>query len=532
MDFTVRPPEGFELGHTQEYYEGRVPQFFLTDEVWGKNFRGGVVEKFGELAVVSGEFKGDIVTALSIGVSEDSTLCGVPLAQPLDRVALQLEGEGFAVDGWEQIDDDATILHLSSEAGKIQVTAAYGKPMALVWKMGDQDAKQSRTVTEVPDCEPLARFLVESGWERESETSFLLEGPSLASRLVLEPSHLLRDPEGESVVAHVSVLDPALRTASNDGVVYRGAAESLFNAALIGKAANAMTTAIRLEREGAPDTERFAQLHADVASFTSGVDAPWIAQCISAAERCDSAHGEEDTRNLAASLRSMGEDSLAAEVEQDAARYRSERRDVVPARTIAVFVPSDRAGSDTIFSIVEASSAGSATDQRIADCMEACMRIDGLSTPRICNPRVFTVDVAWSRSVPEELIEAAARDGLGVCNLTTGEFYLAGDEDPRFTSEITHRLPWASPTIAVRALELIRRESVIAGTDADTAVFLRDDANGDALTVEYDLLSGSYQVDHRVTSEKSAPPARSSCDYDNAAQMVEAFLARHESVRS
>lgn len=160
------------------------------------------------------------------------------------------------------------------------------------------------------------------------------------------------------------------------------------------------------------------------------------------------------------------------------------------------------------------------------------MRIDGLSTPRVRNPRVFTVDVAWSHSVPEELLEAAARDGLGVCNLTTGEFYLAGDEDPRFTSEITHRLPWASPTIAVRALGLMRRESVIAGTDADTAVFLRDDANGDALTVEYDLLSGSYQVDHRVTSEKSAPPARSSCDYDNAVQMVEAFLARHESVRS
>lgn len=531
MDFTVRPPEGFELGHTQEYYEEKVPQFFLTDEVWGKNLRGGVVEKFGDLAVVSGEFKGDVVTTLSIGVSEDSTLCGVPLAQPLDRVALHLEDEGIAVDGWEQIDDDATILLLISDAGRMQVTATYGRPTALVWEMGDQDAKQSRTVTEVPDCEPLARFLVESGWERESETSFLLEGPLLASRLVLEPSHPLRDPEGESVVAHVSVLDPALRTASNDGVVYRGAAESLFNAALIGRAANAMTTAIRLEREGAPDAERFAQLHADVKAFTDGVSAPWIAQCISAAERCGSAHGE-DTRNLATSLRSLREDSLAAEVERDAARYRSERRDEVPARTVAVFVPSDRAGSDTIFSIVEASSAGSATDQRIADCMEACMRIDGLSTPRICNPRVFTVDVAWSDSVPEKLLEAAVRDGLGVCNLTTGEFYLAGDEDPRFTSEITHRLPWASPTIAVRALESIRRESVIAGTDADTAVFLLDDTSGDALTVEYDLLSGSYRIDHRVTSEKSAPPARSSYDYDNAAQIVEAFLARHEPVGS
>ena len=42
MDFTVRPPEGFELGHTQDYYEGKVPNFFLTDEVWGKTFRGSV----------------------------------------------------------------------------------------------------------------------------------------------------------------------------------------------------------------------------------------------------------------------------------------------------------------------------------------------------------------------------------------------------------------------------------------------------------------------------------------------------------
>ena len=42
MDFTVRPPEGFELGHTQDYYEGEVPNFFLTDAFWGKTFRGGV----------------------------------------------------------------------------------------------------------------------------------------------------------------------------------------------------------------------------------------------------------------------------------------------------------------------------------------------------------------------------------------------------------------------------------------------------------------------------------------------------------
>lgn|GEM_PF-2066723 len=142
MDFTVRPPEGFELGHTQDYYEGKVPNFFLTDAVWGKTFRGGVVEKFGELANVSGEFAGDIVTALSIGVSEDSTLCGVPLAQPLDRVAPQLESEGFAVEGWEQIDDDVTILHLITEAGKMQVTATHGKPTAVVWAMVDQDPEQ------------------------------------------------------------------------------------------------------------------------------------------------------------------------------------------------------------------------------------------------------------------------------------------------------------------------------------------------------------------------------------------------------
>ena len=81
---------------------------------------------------------------------------------------------------------------------------------------------------KTPDCEPLACFLVASGWERENETSFLLKGPSLASLLVLEPSHPLGNPGGESVVAHISVLDPALRTASNDGVIYRGAPQSLF----------------------------------------------------------------------------------------------------------------------------------------------------------------------------------------------------------------------------------------------------------------------------------------------------------------
>ena len=77
----------------------------------------------------------------------------------------------------------------------------------------------------------------------------------------------------------------------------------------------------------------------------------------------------------------------------------------------------------------------------------------------------------------------------------------------------------------MRALRLIRRESIIAGADADTAVFLLDDASGDALTVEYDLLSGSYQVDHRATSDKSALPARFSCGYEEAVQLVEAFLA-------
>ena len=378
---------------------------------------------------------------------------------------------------------------------------------------------------KTPDCEPLACFLVASGWERENETSFLLKGPSLASRLVLEPSHPLGDPGGESVVAHVSVLDPALRTASNDGVIYRGAPQSLFNAALIGKAANAMTTAIRLQRDGVPDTERSAQLHADIAGFTNGVSAPWIAQCISAEERSGSDHSEADARNLAASLRSLGEDSLAVEVEKDAARFHSERGAEVPACTVAVFIPSGCAGTDTIFSIVEASSADSAPDPRLEDYAEVCALIDGLSPPRVRNSRLVTVEVAWSHSVPEELLEAAARDGLGVCNLTTGEFYLAGDEDPRFTSEITYRLAWASPTTAVRALGLIRRESIIAGADADTAVFLLDDASGDALTVEYDLLSGSYQVDHRATSDKSALPARFSCGYEEAVQLVEAFLA-------
>lgn len=378
---------------------------------------------------------------------------------------------------------------------------------------------------KTPDCEPLARFLTERGWARENETSFLLKGPSLASRLVLEPSHPLGDSGGESVVVHVSVLDPALRTASNDGVIYRGAPQSLFNAALIGKAANAMTTAIRLERDGAPDTERFAQLHADIAGFTNGVSAPWIAQCISAEERSGSDHSEADARNLAASLHSLGDDSLAAEVEKDTAKFRLGRGAAVPAYTVAVFIPSGRAGTDTIFSIVEASSADSVPDPRLVDYAEVCALIDGLSTPRVRNSRLLTVEVAWSHSVPVELLEAVARDGLGVCNLTTGEFYLAGDEDPRFTSEITYRLAWASPTTAVRALGLIRRESIIAGADADTAVFLLDDASGDALTVEYDFFTRSYVVDRRATLNKSAPPARFSCGYEDAVQLVEAFLA-------
>ncbi|AQQ14227.1 hypothetical protein CGLAU_01180 [Corynebacterium glaucum] len=82
MDFGLQPPAGFELGHTQEYYKAKLPRFHVTDEPWGKTFTGGIVESFGQSGTVSGGFDGDVVTALAIGISEDSTLCGVPLFQP------------------------------------------------------------------------------------------------------------------------------------------------------------------------------------------------------------------------------------------------------------------------------------------------------------------------------------------------------------------------------------------------------------------------------------------------------------------
>jgi len=133
MDFGLQPPAGFELGHTQEYYKAKLPRFHVTDEPWGKTFTGGIVESFGQSGTVSGGFDGDVVTALAIGISEDSTLCGVPLFQPLDRLANQLEHAGLEVARIVAEDEEYTQMHIASPGFTFYVIADQGQPSALYW---------------------------------------------------------------------------------------------------------------------------------------------------------------------------------------------------------------------------------------------------------------------------------------------------------------------------------------------------------------------------------------------------------------
>ncbi|GAA1170846.1 hypothetical protein [Corynebacterium glaucum] len=418
-----------------------------------------------------------------------------------------------------------------------------------------------------PAVNDLEEFLAHHGWKPAGDHALVLPGPHLTTRLELSAPRLQVSNEGESVVAYFSLINPALQSTTNDGSIYTGAPHTLINAAIIGKIPTALATAIQLTIDGAPYTERYAQLHHDLKTFTDNITAAWVAQCIPVSERCEGNQPYTSAANLVTTLHAEGSSHLANEVLDDFLRYAyaglpapssSEKAHFdaaaqllgntadttmaaaqteppplsVPRHTMAMYIPSDDVENDTIFTVVDTGiNAGGGTDPRLIEYADICDLLDEFTNVRLRSPRLLTAEIHWHKPMPKELLESAARDGLGVCNLTTGDYYLAGDETGRFTSEITHRLGYASPTTAIRALGRIERESIIAAGEPNTAIFLLDDLTSDALGIRYSFSRRTFTIDHRNIADKNQLITGYDCGRAEAAQLIDLFLTSPETAR-